>query len=66
MAHEYSVQVHNWITQKIEQIKTQKKPAKKKNDIETIEYLSGQLEELLFFQQYLTEHIDLQTQTYHK
>ena len=66
MAHEYSVQIHNWITQKIERVKTQKISAEKINDVEAIEYSAGQLEELLYLQNYLAEHIDLKTQTYYK
>ena len=64
MSHDYSVQVHNWITQKIELVETQKISAEKRNDTEVTEYLAGQLEELLFFQDYLAKHIDLKTQTY--
>ena len=64
MTHEYSVQIHNWITNKIEQIKSQKRASEQKDDAEKIEYLSGQLEELMFLQSYLTEHTDLITQTY--
>ena len=64
MTHEYSIQIHNWITNKIEQIKSQKRASEQKDDAEKIEYLSGQLEELMFLQSYLTEHTDLITQTY--
>ena len=64
MSHYYSVQVHNWITKKIEHVKTQKISAEKRNNTEVTEYLAGQLEELLFFQDYLGKHIDLKTQTY--
>lgn len=66
MSHEYSVQIHNWITRKLEYVKIEKLSAKKTNDIDTEEYFAGKLEELLFFQQYLSEQIDLKTQTYYK
>ena len=66
MTHEYSVQIHNWISQKMEEMKKQKMSAEKIKDKETEEYLIGQIDELLFFQQYLSDQIDLKTQTYYK
>ena len=65
MSHEYSVQIHNWITRKTEEVKLKKLSADQENDTDKKEYLSGQLEELLFFRQYLSEQIDLETQTYY-
>ena len=62
MAHEYTVLIHNWITGKIEQARAQKISAEKNNDSGTKMYAAGQLEELLFFQKYLAEHMDLKTQ----
>ena len=66
MAHAYSHLIHKWISIKIEKIKSQKISAERENDTDTKEYLSGQLEELLFFRRYLSEHFDLETQAYHK
>ena len=65
MSHDYSVQIHSWITQKIEDIKWESLSAEEENK-EMKEYLAGKLDELLFFQQYLTEKIDLETQNYYK
>ena len=65
MSHEYSVQIHDWITRKLEEVHRQKSTAEKTNDKKTQEYLNGKLEELLFFRQFLAEQIDLKTQTYY-
>ena len=65
MSNEYSVQIHDWITRKLEEVHRQMSTAEKTNDKKTQEYLNGKLEELLFFRQFLAEQIDLKTQTYY-
>ena len=62
MAHEYSVQIHNWITGKVDGIKQDMKTA---SDPDRASYLSGQLAELEFIRDYMTRHIDLDTQQYY-
>ncbi len=66
MAHEYSVQIHDWITKKMNTITADLKSAKEKNDPSKESYYKGQLEELGFIRQYLTDQIDLDTQKYYQ
>lgn len=66
MAHEYSVQTHAWIADKMAQAKIGQQVAEKNNDIAGKEYFSGQIKELEFIRSYLTDRIDLDTQTYYQ
>ena len=65
MAHEYSVKIQNYISEKILVAETLKVRAQKQDDFETQKYYEGQLSELYNLRQYLTEKIDLQTQRYY-
>ena len=65
MAHEYSVKIHNYITDKIKTAEMMKKAAEKKDDFETRKFYEGQLDELLYLRKYLTERTDLNTQQYY-
>ena len=65
MTHEYSVQIHHWITRKINDVEAALKTADKQKDSAKKNYYSGQLEELGFIRRYLSDHVDLDTQTYH-
>ncbi|MCF6247513.1 MAG: hypothetical protein L3J69_09155 [Desulfobacula sp.] len=66
MAHEYSVQIHDWITQKKETISRKERAAKDQKKWEQESYYKGQLEELLFIRSYLNDRIDLDTQKYYQ
>ncbi len=66
MAHEYSVQIHDWITKKMNTITAGLRSAQEKNDLPQESYYKGQLEELSFIRQYLTDQIDLDTQKYYQ
>ncbi|MBU1343613.1 MAG: hypothetical protein KKE44_19530 [Proteobacteria bacterium] len=66
MAHEYSVQIHDWISEKISKVKQKIKLAKEKNDVKNKNYYKGQLQELLDIRQYLKDQIDLETYQYHQ
>ncbi len=66
MAHEYSVRIHDWISEKIEAARHEIKLAKKHNDSGTARYFDGQLQELSDIRQYLTDQVDLETQKYYK
>ncbi len=66
MAHEYSVQVHGWIKEKISRAKDGIKTARNNNDADNENYYNGQLEQLLEIRQYLTDRIDLNTQQYYR
>ncbi len=62
MAHEYSVKLHDWISEKIKLANSKIKTARDDNDTESEYYYNGQLQELLEIRQYLTDQIDLDTQ----
>ncbi len=65
MAHLYSVCIHEFISEKIRIANQGIQHAQDKNDAETIGFYKGQLEELLMLRKYLSEKIDLKTQTYY-
>ncbi|MCG8616471.1 MAG: hypothetical protein MI802_09670 [Desulfobacterales bacterium] len=63
MAHEYSVLIHGWISRKKELLDRQIRDA----DADTGKdaYHRGQMDALMEIRQYLTDRIDLDTQTYY-
>ena len=65
MAHEYSVEIQSYISEKILCAETMKTTAEKQDDFETQKYYEGQLHELYGLRKYLTENIDLKTQRYY-
>ena len=65
MAHSYSVEIHNYINEKMIVAEEKQRQAKKQNDIETCQFFEGQLKELSEIREYLTERIDLSTQEYY-
>ncbi len=65
MAHEYSIQVHAWLKEKIDNVNMNLKQVREKNDSQKESYYKGQLEQLREIRQYLTDKIDLDTQKYY-
>lgn len=65
MTHAYSVEIHNYISEKLAVANEKKKDAEKQNDFETQQFYEGQIKELIIFRKYLTEKIDLKTQKYY-
>jgi hypothetical protein len=65
MAHEYSVEIQNYISKKIAVAEEEKEKAEKLDDFETQRFYEGQLKELLNIREYLTERVDLKTQQYY-
>jgi hypothetical protein len=65
MANEYSVAVHNYISDKIAATEKNKNHAEMENDSGSISYYEGQLKELNNIRQYMVEKIDLKTQKYY-
>lgn len=65
MPHEFSVRIHDWITEKMEKATAAAKTAEENGDAGSHAYFSGQLKELAFIRQYLTDKIDLDTQSYY-
>ena len=64
MANEYLVAIHNYISEKIAAAENNKKNAEKQNDLSSLQYCEGQLQELKTIRRYLAEKIDLKTQKY--
>ena len=60
MANEYSIEIHNYITMKIEAAQKAIELAEDQSP-----YHQGQLEELYWIRKYLKENIDLNTFTYY-
>jgi hypothetical protein len=65
MTNEFSVIIHNYISDKIATTEKNIQYAEKKNDIESISYYEGQLKELNSIRQFMAEKIDLKTQKYY-
>jgi len=65
MANEYSVAIHNYISEKIAAAEKNKKTAEMENDLGSISYYNGQLEEFNNIRQYMVDKIDLKTQKYY-
>jgi hypothetical protein len=64
MANEYSVAIHNYISDKIAAAENTQKAAEKVNDLEAARYYEGRLQELNIIRQYMVDKIDLKTQKY--
>ena len=65
MANEYLVAIHNYVNAKITAAENNKKNAAKQNDLTSLQYWDGQLQELKVLRQYMAQNIDLKTQKYY-
>lgn len=65
MVHLYSVEIQNFISEKLLVAEEKKKAAEKQYDFETQKFYEGQLKELRTLREYLTAKIDLKTQNYY-
>ena len=65
MANEYSVAIHDYISDKIAAAEKNKNHAEMENDLGSISYYKGQLKELNSIRQYMGDKIDLKTQNYY-
>ena len=65
MTHQYSVEIHRYISDKIAAAADQKKRAEKTNDLDSSRFYEGQLYELIKIREYMAEKIDLKTQKYY-
>lgn len=65
MAHEYSLMIHSFISERISIAEQRKAFAQKEGDTETSRYFDGQLVELRDIRTFLTEQVDLKTQRYY-
>ena len=66
MPNDYSVQLHDLITEKIKSADQRLAEAKEKDDTEMQSYWNGQLEELAWLRAYLKEHVDLKNFVYYQ
>ena len=65
MANEYSVAIHNFLSDKIAATQKYLMDAEHKNDLASARYYAGQLKELNNIRQYMVAKIDLKTQKYY-
>ena len=65
MANQYSVEIHQYISDKIATAIRQVKKAEVANDSTTRRFYEGQLYELDKIREYMAHHIDLKTQRYY-
>jgi len=64
MANDYSVAIHNYISDKIAAAEKNIKLAESENDLGSLRYYQGRLMELRDIRGYMAEKIDLKTQRY--
>ena len=65
MANQYSVEIHQFISQKIAKATNRKKEDQAANDLATCRFYEGQLYELDKIREYMAQNIDLKTQKYY-
>jgi len=65
MANQYLVEIHDYITSKIDSAQKEKKIAVQKKDPAQINNLDGQLDELGALRRFLKKNYDLPTQSYY-
>ena len=63
MTHAYSMEIHDYIREKIAVAQVKKKQAEEQNDTETRQFYLGQLEALFEIRAYIAEKMDLTVQT---
>ena len=66
MPNEYSVQLHDFITDRINSANQQLAEAEDNDDTEKQSYWGGQLEELSWVRSYLKAHVDLKDFIYYQ
>ena len=66
MPNDYSVQLHDFITEKINSASQQLAEAENSGDTEKQSYWRGQLEEFSWVRSYLKSHIDLKDFIYYQ
>lgn len=65
MANQYSVEIHDYISNKIARAAGQLKKAEAANDLTARRFHEGQLYELDKIREYMAQNIDLKTQKYY-
>ncbi len=65
MPHAFSVEIHNYLSDKILMMEETKKKSMEEKNRSCERYCEGQLLELKTMRKYLTENFDLKTQIYY-
>ena len=65
MANQYSVEIHQYISEKTAAASRQQKKAEAANDSTARRFYAGQLYELEKIREYMAKNIDLKTQKYY-
>ena len=65
MANQYSVEIHDYISEKIAGATAQLKKAEAEDDLTGRRFYEGQLYELGKLREYMAQNIDLKTQKYY-
>ncbi len=65
MAHQYSVEIHNFLTSNLKEVTGELEVARENEDAVRISYLEGRLEELNHMRNLLTEKFDLSHRQYY-
>ena len=64
MAHDYLIEIHNYISEQIASAESRKAEAQESNDKDSQKFYEGQLAEWRWMRTYLAEKVDLKTQKY--
>lgn len=65
MANEYSVEIHQYISEQMAVAEKRRQKAEADDDVPSRFYFEGRLHELLKIREYMAAHIDLKTQKYY-
>ena len=65
MTNQYSIEIHNYISERIITAEDRKKLAENQNDLQLKRFYEGQLQELFEIREYLARTVDLKTQRYY-
>ncbi len=65
MAHQYSVEIHEFLGDNLKKARSALEEAQKAGDKKAVEHQQGRIEELNFFRTMLTEKFDLSNQKYY-
>lgn len=65
MTHQYSIEIHDYVSDKIKLSNEMKAQAAEKRDQTLERFYAGQLEEWIKMREYMDQKIDLKTQKYY-
>lgn len=66
MAHQFSVEIHNYLTESLDETRRLLAKAEAEKDAAGVRFQEGRIEELLFFRRQMSEKYDLKNQKYFK